>query len=173
MTSFPSEPGTVPDAEFRRALAELAGGIVVVTSTGHDGVPLGLTATSVCSVSVAPPLVLVCVGGDSATGGAIRASGHFALNFLADGQRSLAARFAVSGVDKFEGVAHRRGGLGLPLLEECLAACECAIERTVEAGDHAIFIGRVVSVRADGNGTPLLWFRRGFGRLVPHPGDEG
>ncbi|MFO7588524.1 MAG: flavin reductase family protein [Gemmatimonadota bacterium] len=174
MTSSPAEPRPVPEAEFRRTLAELAGGVVVVTSRGPGDAPLGLTATSVCSVSLAPPLVLACVSGESATGQAIRASGRFALNFLAEGQRSLASRFAVPGVRKFEELGHRRGELGLPLLDGCLATCECTLERTVEAGDHAIFIGRVVAARAAEDGAaPLLWFRRGYGRLAPHSGETG
>jgi flavin reductase (DIM6/NTAB) family NADH-FMN oxidoreductase RutF len=174
MPTFPTEPGAVAPAAFRRALAELAGGVVVVTATGPDGEPVGLTATSVCSVSLEPPLVLACIGGGSTTGEAIRTSGRFALNFLAEDQRSLANRFAVSAVDKFAGLASLAGESGLPLLEGCLAACECEVERTVEAGDHAVFIGRVVAVRAGGGrGAPLLWFRRGYGRLLPHADGDG
>ncbi len=72
------------------------------------------------------------------------------------------------------GLAFLTGDLGLPLLEGCLATCECEVERTVEAGDHAVFIGRVVSVRtAGGHGAPLLWFRRGYGRLAPPDDEDG
>jgi len=174
MPTSPTEPGAVAPAAFRRALAELAGGIVVVTSTGPDGEPVGLTATSVCSVSLEPPLVLTCIGGGSATGRAIRDAGRFALNILSEDQRSIASRFAVSGVDKFAGLPFLAGELGLPLLEGCLATCECEVERTVEAGDHAVFIGRVVSVRtAGGHGAPLLWFRGGYGRLAPPDDVDG
>ena len=174
MPTSPTEPGSVAPAAFRRAFAELAGGVVVVTSRGDDGEPVGLTATSVCSVSLTPPLVLACIGGGSATGEAIRASGRFALHFLSEGQRSLASRVAVSGVDKFAGLEPFTGELGLPLLDGCLATCECEVERTVEAGDHAVFIGRVVTARAaDGSGAPLLWFRRDYARLAPDGGGPG
>ncbi len=174
MPTSPTERGGVAPTDFRDALAELAGGVAVITSTGPDGEPVGLTATSVCSVSLEPPLVLACIGGGSTTGRAIRSSGRFALNFLSEDQRSVASRFAVSGVDKFAGLEHGTGERGLPLLAGCLATCECDVERTVEAGDHAVFIGRVVSVRtADGRGAPLLWFRRGYGRLAPAGGADG
>jgi flavin reductase (DIM6/NTAB) family NADH-FMN oxidoreductase RutF len=174
MPTYPTEPGAVAPAAFRRALAELASGVVVVTSETPGGEPVGLTATSVCSVSLTPPLVLACIGGGSATGEAIRASGRFALNVLSEDQRSVAGRFAVSGVDKFAGLRHEAGEAGLPLLEGCLAACECEVERTVEAGDHAVFIGRVLSVRTgDARGAPLLWFRRDYGRLLPHGDGTG
>ncbi|MDT8437134.1 MAG: flavin reductase family protein [Gemmatimonadota bacterium] len=154
----------VSEADFRHALAELAGGVVLVTATGEDGRGHGCTATSVCSVSLSPPLVLACLTRDSATREAIRATGRFALNLLAAGQEDLSDRFARAAADKFDGVAHRPGTLGVPLVDGCLAACECEVERTVAAGDHDVVIGRVVRAEAGSavGRKPLVWFRRGY-----------
>jgi len=156
-----SEVLTVDSADFKRALARLAGGIVVVTAIDAEGVPAGLTATSVCSVSLSPPLVLVCLGTGSRTHDAIAASGRYALNVLGAGQLALSARFARSEENKFEGLDWAPGRHGSPLLAGAIAACECEIEQAVPAGDHTIFIARVIdAVAIEGFETqPLLWFR--------------
>jgi len=158
---------TVDPADFKRALAHLAGGIVVVTATDAAGDPAGLTATSVCSVSLEPPLVLVCLGTGSRTHDAIAASGRYALNVLGAGQPALSAHFARSGENKFDGVEWSPGRHGSPLLAGAIAACECEIDRAVPAGDHTIFIARVVAAVADEgpHARPLLWFR-GAHRLL-------
>lgn len=158
----------VGPADFKRALAQLAGGITVVTASDEKGSPVGLTATSVCSVSLDPPLVLVCIGTGSRTHAAIETSGRYAINVLGARSRSLSERFAASGPDKFDGLSWSPGRWGSPLLSGAIATCECDVERAVPAGDHTIFVARVIeAVAADDDGThPLLWYRGAHRRLA-------
>ncbi len=141
---------------FRRVLANFAAGVTVVTTTGADGQPYGLTATAFTSVSLEPPLVLVCVGHASETLPHFAARGVFAVHFLRDDQRPLAERFATSGGDKFAGVPWRFGSTGAPVLDGVLARVECRIAARHEAGDHAILVGQVEDA-ACGDGSPLLY----------------
>lgn len=135
-----------------------------------------MTATAVCSVSLAPPLVMACMSHDSSTYHAVEESGVFALNVLPATAEALARRFASDDRDKFEGLATRPGATGAPLLEEALAHCDCEVERSVPAGDHTIFIGRVVdAISVDRPEPPLLYFRGAYGSVsglprFPDPG---
>ena len=144
-----------PEA-FREVMGRLAGGVTVVTALGGDGRPRGFTATAVCSVSLVPPLVLVCVGADAATPGAIREAGRYALNFLRSEDTATADRFAGSKGTKFEGVEWVAAPGGSPLLPGGLAWVACTVESEVEAGDHTIFIGRVAAAAIDSAQEPPL-----------------
>jgi len=141
---------------FREVMGRLAGGVTVVTALGGDGDPRGFTATAVCSVSLDPPLVLVCVGRDAKTAGAIREASRYALNFLRSGDATSADRFAGSKGTKFEGVEWGAAPGGSPLLPGVLAWVECDVERDVEAGDHTIFIGRVTAADIEMASEPPL-----------------
>lgn len=154
--------------EFRRVMGHFATGVTVVTTVRGDGEPCGLTASAVCSVSVNPVLVLVCVEHDADTHGCIVAAGKFAVNVLAEeGGESLSRRFATYEVeDKFRGVAFREELTGAPVLEGSLAWLDCRVSQAVEAGDHTIFLGEVVAGDAR-EGTPLVYYRGGYGRFVP------
>jgi flavin reductase (DIM6/NTAB) family NADH-FMN oxidoreductase RutF len=158
---------------FKRALAHLVGGVVIVTTRDAAGEPRGMTATAVCSVSLDPPLVMACMDRASNTHAALEESGVFALNILPEAARGLAQRFASSSGEKFEGVLVQTGDTGAPLLSVALAHCDCEVERSVVAGDHTIFIGRVVSAdsRPGGSG-PLVYFRGRYG-TVDTPDDDG
>lgn len=160
-TNDPLPHGGVDQADFRRALAQLAGGVVVVTSADLGGAPAGVTATAVCSVSLDPPLVLVCLGADSRTRETIAASGRYAINVLGSGHRSHAERFAASGDGKFDGLTWQPGRSGCPLLPGSIAVCECEVEQSIRAGDHTVFIGRVIGATATEapRSRPLLWYR--------------
>ena len=145
---------------FREVLGRLAAGVTVVTTLDAAGEPRGLTATAVSSVSLDPPLVLVCAGRDSHTCEAIRSSGRYALNFLHSGAPDLSDRFAAANERKFDGVDWREGPYGLPLLHACLAWLECAVESEVEAGDHTIFIARVLAAAVErAESEPLVHYR--------------
>ena len=155
---------------FREALSHLAGGVVIVTTRGEDGEPRGMTATAVCSVSLAPPLVMACMSHEAATYHAVEQSGVFALNVLPATAERLARRFASSDTDKFSGLGFATGETGAPLLADALAHCDCIVERSVPAGDHTIFIGRVIGVaRHEGPKAPLLYFRGTYGSVTPLP----
>lgn len=166
---------TAGTEEFKRALAHLVGGVVIVTTRDAAGEPRGMTATAVCSVSLDPPLVMACMNQASNTHAALEESGVFALNILPEAARDLAQRFASSSSEKFEGVLVGTGDTGAPLLSVALAHCDCEVERSVVAGDHTIFIGRVVSAGArPAEHGPLVYFRGRYGSVGPadHDGAE-
>lgn len=143
--------------EFRRLLGHFAAGVTVITTTGSDDKPYGLTATAFCSVSLDPPLVLVCIDKKAESHSHFEASGVYAVNFLTQQQVDLSNRFAKSGGDKFEGIEWSPGVLGVPVLSRVLAQLECRIDNAVDAGDHTIFVGRVEAGMVIG-GEPLVHF---------------
>lgn len=158
-----------PD-DFRRGLSHFASGVTVVTTRDRDGRPAGLTASAFTSVSLVPPLILVCVAQNAQSYPALRDSKGFAINILASGQEGISNRFASSkGVpaEKFDGVAHTAGTLGFPLLDGALACLECTTVHAYPGGDHTIFVGQVEAVRTHADAEPLLYFRGRYGRVQP------
>lgn len=154
---------SVDPSLFREAMSRLASGVSIVTSADPAGTPFGLTATAVCSVSVEPPIVLASLASTSATHDALAAGGRFALNFLSTASADLARRFSSSAPDKFIGVEWTAGVTGCPVLPDALAVCECVLERTVPAGDHTVFFGRVVDVVVEQESDdPLIYFRGSY-----------
>jgi flavin reductase (DIM6/NTAB) family NADH-FMN oxidoreductase RutF len=152
-----------PD-DFRKVLSHFASGVTIVTTTDADGRPTGLTASAFTSVSLDPPLILVCVSHKSQSYPAMRDRGRFAVNFLRQEQQELSRRFATTRLDKFDGVPYRMGELGLPVLTDALAHLECVTANAHVEGDHTVFIGRVdASGTADGD--PLIYFRGHYARL--------
>lgn len=133
--------------QLKQALSHLPSGVTIVTSRDEEGNPRGLTAVSVCSVSLDPPLVLACIARDTHTHGAIDDSRVFGLNFLGDAHRELADRFSAHG-DKFDAVEHEVLATGAPVLSSAVAACDCVVVVAIPAGDHTIFVGRVEAVKA-------------------------
>jgi flavin reductase (DIM6/NTAB) family NADH-FMN oxidoreductase RutF len=130
----------VPAAEFRAAMGHFATGVTVVTSVGADGAPVGTTANAVTSLSLDPPLILVCFELSSLTLAAIREHGAFAVNVLAAGQKHLSAGFARRGLSAaWDHVRHHRHGpTGSPRIEGVLAILECTVEHRLPGGDHEI-----------------------------------
>lgn len=158
-------PDVAPDA-FKGALSRWASGVTIVTASGPDG-PTGITASSFSSLSLDPPLVLICVGASSGAHGALCSADGFAVHLLARGQTDLSNTFASQGIDKFAEVDHVAGEFGAPLLELGRARLVCARHETVEAGDHTILIGRVVAAElGPDDGEPLLFCSRSYGRFV-------
>ncbi len=151
--------------EFRRLLGHFAAGVTIITTTGKDAKPYGLTATAFCSVSLDPPLVLICVDKKAESHLHVEASGSFAVNLLTQQQIDLSNRFAKSGGDKFEGIDWKRGSLDLPLLPGALAHLECRSANVIDAGDHTIFLGRVEAGSIVG-GEPLLHFNGAYRALM-------
>jgi flavin reductase (DIM6/NTAB) family NADH-FMN oxidoreductase RutF len=154
-------PAEVSPAQLREAMGHFATGVTVVTSIGADGEPVGTTANAVTSLSLAPPLVLVCFDLKSATLTALRSHGAFAVNVLGHRQRQLSANFAKRGLAAvWDGVTHHRGLTGSPRLADVIAVIECTVEHALPGGDHEIVIGRVRHVETNGEGaTPLLFWR--------------
>jgi 3-hydroxy-9,10-secoandrosta-1,3,5(10)-triene-9,17-dione monooxygenase reductase component len=167
----PSEPPLtdgdgVDSARFRTVLGHFATGVTVVTGHGPGG-PVGLAANSFTSVSLDPPLVLVCMAHTSSTWPAIRTSGHFAVNILGEAHEDTCRRFGAKSGDRFEGVGWAAGKTGSPVLDDAIAFIDCVIEAEHEAGDHMIVVGRVVDLGQPSEGGPLLFWRGGYARLGP------
>jgi len=150
--------------EFRAALRHFPAGVTVVTTRDAQGRPCGLTASAFTSVSLDPPLVLVCVDHAATAYPAFEACGWFAVNVLGKSQEPLSRRFAASRPDKFVGVAYREGQAGLPILEDVVAALECRLVHRYPGGDHTIFVGRVEGTTIAG-GPPLVYFQGGYHHL--------
>jgi flavin reductase (DIM6/NTAB) family NADH-FMN oxidoreductase RutF len=155
----------VDKATFFAIMGAFPTGVTIVTTLDEDGQPRGLTSTAVCSVSAEPPLLLVCVDKRSNTLPALRASRTFVVNYLKAGRDELSNLFATKEPDKFEHVAWRPAPNGMPWLHlDSIAHAECVTEREIEAGDHWILVGRVISGQPPAPGThPLMYFRRSYG----------
>ncbi len=151
--------------QFRQVMGHFATGITVITTHDGGGKLFGLTANAFSSVSLEPPLCLVCVAKNAESYPAFAASGVFTVNFLGQTQESLSRRFSKSGGDKFEAVGYRIGSNGCPILDEVLAHVECTISQSVEAGDHTIHLGQVREMAMDHEAEPLLYFRGGYRNL--------
>src|SRR5262245_32793126 len=131
--------------ELRRVMGLFATGVTVITTRDAQGRPYGLTANAVTSVSLSPPMLLICVDRKSETFPHFFDSKLFILNILAGDQEDISRRFATSGGDKFAGLEYRMGPSGTPILDGTLGHIECRIVETHEAGDHVIHLGEVES----------------------------
>jgi flavin reductase ActVB len=149
--------------EFRAAMARFAAGVVVVTTLDDSGVPRGFTASSFCSVSLNPPLILVCLANSADSFAAFASCGRFAVSVLGSDHRPLAQQFATKGADKFtsDGLSCTPGGL--PAVVGALVELDCEMYARHEAGDHTILIGRVSGTRlGESAGTPMVYYEQSF-----------
>jgi len=161
-TSEPLPAGIepVPSAsDFRLGMRRLASGVSLIT-TVVDGVPHGLAATSVSSLSADPPTLLVCVNRTSSSHEPIAAAGRFCVNVLSESQQPIAARFG-SALDRAERFSQGSWSVlqtGAPALDEALANFDCVIDQAIPYRSHTIFIGRIQAIRlSDPGSTPLLY----------------
>ena len=151
--------------ELRRLMGHFATGVTIITTKGADGTPYGLTANAFTSLSLDPPLCLVCVDRRAESFAHFYDSKVFTVNILTREQEDLSNRFAKSGGDKFTGVATVPGHHGAPLIAGALAHIECVITDTLEGGDHVVHVGRIerFDVR---DGDPLLFYQGRYRRLA-------
>ena len=149
--------------EFREVVGHFASGVTVIT-TSLEGEPLGATASAFTSLSLEPPMVVVCLNRSSDTGQAVLESGRLAVNILGADHAELAIHFARHGTDKFGEVELRPGAHGQPLLAEALASLVCRVTEHVVAATHFVFLARVEEATAR-PGSPLAYYRGRFGRL--------
>ena len=149
---------------FRQVLSHFAAGVTVVTTVDGEQRPHGLTATAFASVSLEPPLALVCIDQLTETYPHFAPAGAFAVNFLALDQQDVSQRFAKHGGDKFSATPWRRGALGMPILEGTIGHVECRIVHGYDGGDHTIYVGQIEAAGANG-GQPLLHFRHAYRRV--------
>jgi len=150
---------------LRDALGCFATGVTVVTCLGPDGEPAGLTVNSFTSVSLDPPLLLVCIAKAAASAPALIAASHFAINVLQTGQQPASIRFSTRDQDRFGTTPWSSGEAGAPILEESLGVFECERYAVYDGGDHHILVGRVIKASFDGALDPLLYFRGRYRRL--------
>lgn len=157
---------TPPAAQYRNVMGRFATGVTVVTVVGPDG-PVGMTANAVASLSLDPPLLLVCFDNDARTLPVVRAKRRFGVNVLAADQDDLARLFASKAPEarKFDDVPYRLHD-GIPMIEGALAWVACELERTVPGGDHTIGIGSVHGAECS-DGAPLVWYRGEYGSFTP------
>ncbi len=147
---------------FRDVIGRFTSGVTVIT-TAVDGGRFGTTASAFSSLSMEPPMVLICLNKTSETQAAVMKAGAFVVNILAEAQQDLAYRFARKG-DKFADLDHDVGRHGVPVLQGTLARLECEVGETVTGGTHTVFLAHV-TVAAGHDGTPLTYYRGRFGRL--------
>ncbi|MBI4463120.1 MAG: flavin reductase family protein [Acidobacteria bacterium] len=152
--------------KFRKVLGHFATGVTVVTTRQRSGAPWGFTVNSFTSVSLTPPLILICVDHGSDSFRALKEAEHFAVNFLAADQEEISRRFAAKSADRFRDLAYSEGGHGSPLLAGCVGFVECRKVASHAHGDHTIILGEVLEAEAHG-GQPLLFYRSSYARLEP------
>ena len=157
-------PGADP-ALFRQLLGRFATGVTVVTTRDRAGRPVGMTASSVASVSLQPPLVLVSVDRANDMHPALAAATRFVLNVLAADQEAISRRFAADHPDRFDGIPYRDSRHGLPVLEGTLASIECDKQGEAPGGDHTVFFGLVTGGSVS-EGRPLLYYRSRYTGLA-------
>jgi len=150
--------------QFRQLLGRFATGVTVVTCRTEAGEPIGMTASSVASVSLNPPLVLVSVDKRHDMHAALERGAHFVLNILSAEQEALSRRFAAEDPDRFRGVSYRENQLGIALLDGAVAHVECEKRAAVPGGDHSVFFGLVVGGDVTDR-RPLLYYRGGYAGL--------
>ncbi|MBV9691200.1 MAG: flavin reductase family protein [Ktedonobacteraceae bacterium] len=146
---------------FRQVIGHFASGVTVITAREH-GTNYGLTASAVSSLTLEPPMLLVCINKNTGTQAAISRTRVFAVNILNEGQADLAYKFAKPQSDKFQGVEFCYGQFGEPLLAGALAHIECRVVTDVEAGTHRVFLAEVDQAKSY-VGSPLIYFRGKFG----------
>ena len=151
----------VSEADFRNALSRFPSGVTVVTTKDAAGNLHGITVSAFCSVSLAPPMVLICIEKATASHDSFAESGVFVVNVLSELQRHLSERFAAPADDKFSDVEFHPGIAGVPVLNHALANVECRLKNAYDGGDHTIFLGEVERVTI-GDGDPLVYFHHDY-----------
>lgn len=149
-----------PD-DFKAALRNFATGVTIVTSLDEEGVPVGATVSAFASVSVDPPMILVCLNGFSRSAKAVRESRVFSVHILGCGHVDLAMRFASDNTEKFPGNAFEAGTTGAPALEDCDVRLDCELVSETPGGTHGIFVGLVRGVVCE-DIQPLIYANRVF-----------
>lgn len=162
----------VSAADFRAACGLFASGVTVVTRRLPDGAPYGMTVSSFTSVSLDPPLILVCIDRSARFLRDLSSEQAFAVNILSEEQQHVAARFADrKEEDRFCGVHWSEGWKAVPLVSGVVATFTCRLQQKVEGGDHFILIGEVQEIHRH-KGSPLVWCDRGY-HCLPAVGERG
>lgn len=155
---------SISNEEFRAALGRFASGVTVVTTKDANGELHGITVSAFCSVSLEPPMVLICIEKTAGSHPALEESAIFVVNILREGQSSISELFASQSPEKFALSDWSPGIEGVPVLHNALATLECRVKFSYHGGDHSIFVGEVEKVTA-ADGNPLIYFRSEYGRF--------
>ncbi len=156
---------------YRDAWSRFATGVTVITTVEPDGAVHGMTASSVTSVSLDPPLVLVVIGESRQTHGLIESTGRFGMSILDAGQTDVAKHFATPPESRGEIDSSNITRLSnTPVISNAIAAMDCKVSAAYKAGDHTVFIGEVEQIEV-GEGDPLVWFQRQFGGFADQSTD--
>lgn len=164
MTTHRAGGGGVEPPQFRQMLGRFATGVTVLTSRMPNGEPIGMTANSLASVSLVPPLVLVSVEKGHDMHSAMEKGTHYVFNILSSDQEALSRRFAAAEPDRFKGVSYRETERGIVILDGVVAHIECEKQAAVPGGDHTIFVGLVIGGDVTDK-RPLLYYRGGYAGL--------
>jgi len=146
-------------------MGHFATGVTIITTVSKDGVPFGLTANAFTSVSLDPPLLLISVDKKAESFPHFEQSKVFTVNILSEEQEGLSRKFAVSGGDKFHGVAYHMGANGVPILDGMLAYLECKLYAVYDGGDHTLFLGEIEQAETR-EVKPLVFYRGGYRSLA-------
>jgi len=155
---------TIDLKELRRVMGHFATGVTVVTTKDGADTPFGLTANAFASLSLQPPLVLVCVDKGAHCYSCFERSKIFAVNVLAEGQEEISRRFATKGAEKFNGIPWHKGESGVALLDGAIGHIECKVASSYDGGDHTIYVGEVLRAATAGE-RPLIFFQGKYHRL--------
>lgn len=166
--SHDDTPGSMNAERFRALLARFASGVTIVTATDEEGRPHGMTVSAFASVSLDPPLVLVCIDRAASMGPLLIRVGHFGVNILAEGQEWLSRRFADEAMElRFDGVPWRLGHGRVPTIDGAHASLVCTPSSCTDGGDHLILLGQVTEGTAGAATEPLVYHRGAYGRHLP------
>lgn len=150
--------------DLRSVMGHFATGVAVITTKDRAGTPFGLTANAFTSVSLNPPLVLICVDKAAQCYSYFEESKVFAVNVLSEDQEELSRRFATKGIEKFGGIKWHSGQIGVALLDGSIGYIECKVIHSYQGGDHTIYLGEIVNATASGD-RPLIFFQGRYHRL--------
>jgi flavin reductase (DIM6/NTAB) family NADH-FMN oxidoreductase RutF len=154
--------------QFRDLMSLFPTGVAVVTSTRVDGGGVGMTCSSLASVCLAPPVLLVSLHSATATCCSVLGRGGFAVNLLHGDRRDIAQRFSAPVPDRFAGVPWRWSPGGLPWLKDCVvAAADCVVVATQSVGDHTVIFGEVRNLALAEDARPLLYGLRSYAAWAP------
>lgn len=166
MSSMPFP--ALPETAFRQACGLFATGVAIAAVVDASGTPHGLTINSFTSVSLRPPVVLICIDNRAAILSRFLEAEHYSVSILSAAQQELSNRFAVSPDDRFDGVSWHAGVTGAPLIDGAIATLECRTTQVLDCGDHRILLAEAVAAENAG-GEPLLYFGSRYGRVLPAP----
>jgi flavin reductase (DIM6/NTAB) family NADH-FMN oxidoreductase RutF len=165
VSDITEEGSTFDSAKFRQVLGHVPTGVTVITAMS-DGKPVGTAIGSFTSLSLEPAQVLFCVGTGSSTWPKIHEHGSFCVNVLADDQEAVSRVFASKAEDKFAEIGWKHSSNHNPLIDGVLASIDCTIADVVPSGDHFVVIGAVGNLEVHHEGSPLIFFRGGYGRFT-------